>query len=504
MTSAAIVHDGWPSDWPSYDRITGIARAIAGSVNGGEELASFACQQGILARAAGQELKLPWFKVVMRNRRREWARKSIPSARALSLHSQEGYEDLACENATPEESAMRVEAAEGVLSAMQSISERRRSILQLKYFQGMEIAAIAAELGVSERTVERDHRIALEVLGGMMEDPGSSFGASVGLLLGASHLTHLKSPAATATVAATPWVLQALVVALLAVGSLAVYFGFQGASRGVDSLPSTLAHLTPALASQTEAPSDEALVPPSPSTAASSRRSSSPAPVAAPVVTAMPGSGTAKEAAPAAAPDSTTTFSVTIELDGQRVQGWRAFRPAADPDSYRAVDVAPPLCEVYDATGKDGVFTFDLPASTGDWKFTFTHPKNHGAIVMMHDGQSTDSVVLRLDTASATVVNPLGLGKDMRSDKSALVSNPQPAVWILTSVAAVIDNMKEMTPEEEQAHAVAAEPNVDWHFRLVGAGTVRLMRITSSHHPDRWIPLSREWSIAPGENATLQ
>lgn len=56
------------------------------------------------------------------------------------------------------------------LEALEAISPQRRQIVELRYFAGMELAEIAALLGISERTVHREWQRARAFLQAILDD----------------------------------------------------------------------------------------------------------------------------------------------------------------------------------------------------------------------------------------------------------------------------------------------------------------------------------------------
>ena len=56
------------------------------------------------------------------------------------------------------------------LQALEAISPQRRQIVELRYFAGMELAEVAALLGISERTVHREWQRARAFLQAMLDD----------------------------------------------------------------------------------------------------------------------------------------------------------------------------------------------------------------------------------------------------------------------------------------------------------------------------------------------
>jgi RNA polymerase sigma-70 factor (ECF subfamily) len=60
------------------------------------------------------------------------------------------YRDLVCEAPSPEERLLREEEVGRLLSAIQTLSESDREVVGLRYGSELEIAEIAAVLGIRE------------------------------------------------------------------------------------------------------------------------------------------------------------------------------------------------------------------------------------------------------------------------------------------------------------------------------------------------------------------
>lgn len=56
--------------------------------------------------------------------------------------------------------AIDVEAIDKALEKLAALDERQARVVEMRFFGGMEVAAVAAVLGVSERTVKSDWRVA--------------------------------------------------------------------------------------------------------------------------------------------------------------------------------------------------------------------------------------------------------------------------------------------------------------------------------------------------------
>jgi RNA polymerase sigma-70 factor (ECF subfamily) len=64
------------------------------------------------------------------------------------------------------------EALDHALNDLRQLDERRYQVVMLRYFAGLTDAQVAASLGLSEKTVERDWRTAKAFLRGRLEELG--------------------------------------------------------------------------------------------------------------------------------------------------------------------------------------------------------------------------------------------------------------------------------------------------------------------------------------------
>ena len=71
---------------------------------------------------------------------------------------------------TPEERTSRAQLLHVVRTAIRTLSDRERQLLERHYFEGEEFDAIAADLGISKSWASRLHAQAIEKLGQMMRE----------------------------------------------------------------------------------------------------------------------------------------------------------------------------------------------------------------------------------------------------------------------------------------------------------------------------------------------
>ena len=73
-----------------------------------------------------------------------------------------------------EEQGLDVVAVHEALDRLAELNERQAQVMTLRYFGGMTVPEVAAALGVSVVTVERDWRLARAWLAGQLRDEGRS------------------------------------------------------------------------------------------------------------------------------------------------------------------------------------------------------------------------------------------------------------------------------------------------------------------------------------------
>ena len=95
--------------------------------------------------------------------REEPARLPNPSAFAL-------VDQLLASVSSPSKYLQQQEVQARVLEALEQLAEADREILVLRYLEDCSTEEIAQLLGVSERTVRRNHRRALSQLGPLLSD----------------------------------------------------------------------------------------------------------------------------------------------------------------------------------------------------------------------------------------------------------------------------------------------------------------------------------------------
>ena len=69
-----------------------------------------------------------------------------------------------------EEQGLDIVAVHEALDRLAELNERQAQVMTLRYFGGMTVPEVAAALGVSVVTVERDWRLARAWLGGQLRE----------------------------------------------------------------------------------------------------------------------------------------------------------------------------------------------------------------------------------------------------------------------------------------------------------------------------------------------
>lgn len=95
-----------------------------------------------------------WLSVLTRNTALNRARAAISSTRPQELPMEALTSDLPSSEPTPEEHILKTERLEHLKSAIASLHKKDQLLFYRKYFYLQSTAQIAAELGMTERSVE--------------------------------------------------------------------------------------------------------------------------------------------------------------------------------------------------------------------------------------------------------------------------------------------------------------------------------------------------------------
>jgi len=89
----------------------------------------------------------------------------------VNLDSAAASRLLACPDADPYEQLERLEAARLALEAVSGLTERQRQIVLLADIWGRRPSQVWTELGLSERTYQREHSLALRLIAAHVSEP---------------------------------------------------------------------------------------------------------------------------------------------------------------------------------------------------------------------------------------------------------------------------------------------------------------------------------------------
>jgi RNA polymerase sigma-70 factor (ECF subfamily) len=161
-----------------YDRIFRAARFMCGDAVAAEDLVqeTFLAAAQSLSGFRGQSSTYTWLYGILLNKFRRWLRHKRGTA--LSLQAMAGDEEdgrsgelLATTYPGPPEIAERNEAIEQVRSAIQELTADHRSVITLRYVEGMSYEEIAEALSCPVGTVKSRVHYALQRIGKRLGRP---------------------------------------------------------------------------------------------------------------------------------------------------------------------------------------------------------------------------------------------------------------------------------------------------------------------------------------------
>jgi len=152
-----------------YDRLFRAARFMCNDPQAAEDLVqeTFLAAAESLESFAGRSTAYTWLYGIMLNKFRRWLRhnrSNVMSLQALSEREEveEAGPALAADYPAPPEVAEQQEAAERVRKALQSLSADHRSVVAMRFVEGMAYQEIAAVLGCPVGTVKSRIHYALK------------------------------------------------------------------------------------------------------------------------------------------------------------------------------------------------------------------------------------------------------------------------------------------------------------------------------------------------------
>lgn len=155
-----------------YDRLFRAARFMCGDVSAAEDLVqeTFLAAAESIGSFKGRSSIYTWLYGILLNKFRRWLRRK--SGGALSLQAMvedeergRGEEVLETDYPGPPENAERNEAVELVRDAIQELSADHRSVVTLRYVEGMSYEEIAEALDCPLGTVKSRIHYALQRIG---------------------------------------------------------------------------------------------------------------------------------------------------------------------------------------------------------------------------------------------------------------------------------------------------------------------------------------------------
>ena len=171
-----------------YDRIFRAARFMCGDASAAEDLAqeTFLAAGESLGRFRGRSSPYTWLYGILLNKFRRWLRGRKRSALSLQAMAEgsrgrQGSEVLQTDAPGPPENAERRETADLVREAVQGLTTDHRSVITLRFVEGMSYNEIAEALDCPVGTVKsRIHYALLKIedgLGSAAPSMGGSDGA---------------------------------------------------------------------------------------------------------------------------------------------------------------------------------------------------------------------------------------------------------------------------------------------------------------------------------------
>jgi RNA polymerase sigma-70 factor (ECF subfamily) len=161
-----------------YDRIFRAARFMCSDPAAAEDLVqeTFLAAAESLKSFEGRSSTYTWLYGILLNKFRRWLRRK--QATAISLQTMSGDDEqerneeiLQSDYPSPPETAERAEAIEQVRSAVRELSADHRSVITLRYVEGMSYEEIAEVLDCPIGTVKSRIHYALQKIGKRLEEP---------------------------------------------------------------------------------------------------------------------------------------------------------------------------------------------------------------------------------------------------------------------------------------------------------------------------------------------
>lgn len=480
----AGAQNSWPSDWPSYESVVAIARAVAPYDH--EDRVQEAFARGLAyVKRTGATLTKAWFRTAIKNHQRDDARRDLARPkRDFPVGGMSAYEDP--RESESEDVRMMGLATEELLGQISMLPKATRELLQLRYFQSKSVKEIAKLRGVSASTIERQMHAAYTTLNARMRTqdgqlhPGVMALATLGgvrpvelsqagvaqQLVGAWKIPLLV---AACLMAGVPWLVSTLSlsgspvqpVAAASVGAVEAVPGDEGA--GLLAEPET---------------SNEDVVP----VLSASDRVGVASDSGASVAAAVPGAaalGRDTEEATIELP-APEPFRIVLTVNGQPATvDWKPRLPRFDPDRRHPKN-DPPTGKIVESE-TPGEFLFNVSEHEGLWLFRVINSQT-GAGVYIHDlGRPGTERRVEIDCAPYVLPASADLSHDeVEPEMMMVVGDAEPGVWVLGQIV---------------------KSDESWCTRQALVGPNRVMHLTGSGswNPDAWHRVNDlELEVPPG------
>jgi RNA polymerase sigma-70 factor (ECF subfamily) len=162
-----------------YDRLFRAARFMCGDLSVAEDLVqdTFLAAAKSLKKFEGRSSTYTWLYGILLNKFRHWLRRKDAAVASLHMASAEdggaAPEDfLAADSPGPDQLAERAEAARLVRSVVDELSEDHRSVVTLRFGEGMSYEDIARALDCPVGTVKSRIHYALLRIGEKLAEEG--------------------------------------------------------------------------------------------------------------------------------------------------------------------------------------------------------------------------------------------------------------------------------------------------------------------------------------------
>ncbi len=161
-----------------YDRIFRAARFMCGDASAAEDLVqeTFLAAAQSLSSFEGRSSTYTWLYGILLNKLRRWLRRKNAAAVSLQALAPEdererGDEVLESDYPGPPENAERAEAIQLVRDAIQDLAADHRSVILLRFVEGMSYEEIAEVLDCPIGTVKSRIHYALQKIGKRLGEP---------------------------------------------------------------------------------------------------------------------------------------------------------------------------------------------------------------------------------------------------------------------------------------------------------------------------------------------